>query len=116
MASLDSEQAIVSFVEELEDRFGKLPAPALNLTYQARLKIAASAFGAQAINTDGNRITIKADALERIPRIRLERLLGEDAVVGRRQVSYVRSGTPEQWKARLMGVVHSLADLAARNP
>ncbi|HQV29193.1 MAG TPA: transcription-repair coupling factor [Thermoflexales bacterium] len=114
MASLGDEAAVVAFEEELVDRFGKLPGPALNLTYQARLKIAASEFGAQSITTDGNRITIRADAIEKIPRIRLERLLGEDGIIGRRQVTYSRRGTPEQWKARLMEVAHALAGMVGR--
>ncbi|MBX7212800.1 MAG: transcription-repair coupling factor [Thermoflexales bacterium] len=116
VASLDDEAAVVAFEEELADRFGKLPLSALNLTYQARLKIAAGAFGAQSITTDGNRIVIRADAIERIPRLKLERLLGEDAIIGRRQVTYSRSGTPEQWKARLMAIVRALGEMSAAAP
>ena len=113
LATAKTPDQISDLLEELVDRFGKLPGPALNLTYQARLKIAASGFGAQSITTDGNRITIRADAIEKIPRVRLERLLGEDGIIGRRQVTYSRSGTPEQWKARLMEVAHALAGMAA---
>ena len=99
------------FEEELTDRFGKLPLPALNLTYQARLKLHAMRLGAQSVTTEGNRFVIRADAIEEIDRTALVRLLGEDATIGRRQVSFLRSGPPEVWKTRLMQVVEELANL-----
>lgn len=111
-ASLDTEDKIRQFEEELEDRFGKLPAPARNLTYQLRLKLAAVNLGIQGITTDGNRFTIRADALQRMNPQRLQRLLGSDALIGRHQVSFLRSGTPEKWKERLMDVVKKLAEMA----
>jgi transcription-repair coupling factor (superfamily II helicase) len=109
VASLENEEQIRAFEDELDDRFGKLPQPAKNLTYQVRLKLAATELGAQSITTDGNRFTIRAPALEQMNRTRLERLLGEDCVIGRTQVVYSRSGTPEQWKAKLMEIVRRLA-------
>jgi transcription-repair coupling factor (superfamily II helicase) len=111
VASLDTEEKIRLFEEELTDRFGKLPLPALNLTYQARLKLHAMRLGAQSVTTEGNRFVIRADAIEEIDRTALVRLLGEDATIGRRQVSFLRSGPPEVWKTRLMQVVEELANL-----
>jgi transcription-repair coupling factor (superfamily II helicase) len=113
VASLDSDEAIQQFEEELTDRFGKLPQPALNLTYQLRLKLRAARLGVRSITTDGNRFTLRADAIERLDRGAVEQLLGEGAVIGRRQLSFTRSGTPDQWKARLMAVVGGLAEMAA---
>jgi transcription-repair coupling factor (superfamily II helicase) len=111
-ASLDSEEKIRLFEEELEDRFGKLPAPARNLTYQLRLKLAAANLGIQGISTDGNRFTIRAEAFQRMNPARLQRMLGSDALIGKHQVSFLRSGTPEKWKERLMDVVKKLAEMA----
>ncbi len=118
-ASLDSEEKIRLFEEELEDRFGKLPAPARNMTYQLRLKLAAANLDIQGITTDGNRFTIRAEALQRLNPQRLQRLLGSPAtgagaLIGKHQVSFLRSGTPEQWKQRLMDVVQKLAEMAAQ--
>jgi transcription-repair coupling factor (superfamily II helicase) len=109
VASLDSEAKIVAFEDELQDRFGKLPPAALNLTYQARLKLAASKFSAQSITTESNRFTIRAETIEQIPRARLELLLGESGLIGRKQLSFLRSGTPDEWKAKLMDVVTRMA-------
>jgi hypothetical protein len=39
-------------------------------------------------------------------------MLGSDALIGRHQVSFLRSGTPEKWKERLMDVVKKLAEMA----
>jgi transcription-repair coupling factor (superfamily II helicase) len=111
VASLDSEEKIRQFEDELTDRFGKLPQPALNLTYQARLKLHAMRLGAQSVTTEGNRFAIHADAIELIDRNALVRLLGEDAIIGRRQVVFLRSGPPEVWKLRLMQVLEELANL-----
>ncbi len=113
VASLDTEEKIRLFEEELEDRFGKLPQPALNLTYQARLKLYAAALGAQSITTEGNRFVVRADAIEKLERNALVRLLGEGANIGRRQVSFLRSGPPGVWKMRLMQLLAQLAEMAA---
>jgi transcription-repair coupling factor (superfamily II helicase) len=112
VASLDSESSIRAFEDELTDRFGKLPQPALNLTYQARLKLHAIRMGAQSITTEGNRFVLRAEGIERMDRNALVRMLGEDAPIGRRQVTFFRSGPPEVWKARLMQIVEELANLA----
>lgn len=112
VASLDDEAKIQAFEEELTDRFGKLPQPALNLTYQVRLKLIAAKLNATSITTDGNRFTIRAPSIEQMNRARLERLLGEDCIIGRTQVTYSRSGTPDQWKARLISIVSRLAEMS----
>ena len=114
VASLDSAEKVQAFEEELADRFGQLPPAAQNLTYQVRIKLGAARLGAQSITTEGNRFVIRAEAIERLDRGRLERLLGEGAVIGRRQLSFLRSGTAEQWKARLMAVVTEMAELLPR--
>ena len=112
VASLDTEDKVQQFEDELTDRFGKLPQPALNLTYQVRLKLHAAAFGVQSITTEGNRFVVRADGIEKLDRAQVERLLGEGAIVGRRQLSFLRSGPPEIWKAKLMDIVIGLAGLA----
>ncbi|MCL4507481.1 MAG: transcription-repair coupling factor [Chloroflexi bacterium] len=112
VASLDTEEKIRLFEEELADRFGKLPQAVLNLTYQARLKLFATALGAQSITTEGNRFVIRAESIEKLDRNAVARLLGEDANIGRRQVSFLRSGPPEVWKARLMQLIEQLAEMA----
>jgi transcription-repair coupling factor (superfamily II helicase) len=105
VASLDSETKIQTFEEELEDRFGKMPPAARNLTYQAKLKLYAERFGTQSITSEGNRLTLRADAIEGMNADVLRLKLGEGGLLGRKQWSMLRSGTAEQWKTRLMEVV-----------
>lgn len=115
-AALDTEDAIRAFEEELEDRFGKLPPPARNLTFQLRLKLLANQLGATSITTEGNRLVIRAEAIGRMKPQVVQRLVGQDALVGRKQVSFTRSGTPEQWKQRLVDVLGRLVEAKAALP
>ncbi len=118
VASLETDAQVQAFEEELADRFGKLPAPALNLTWQVRLKLAAARLGASSITSEGNKVTVRADAIERlVPQIRaLQKLLGADARIGNHQVTFLRQGTPEQWKHRLMETVRRLAGMVEALP
>ncbi len=112
VASLDNENKIQTFEDELQDRFGKLPPAAKNLTYQARLKLYAERFGAQSITSEGNRFTIRADAIEHMQTEVLRLKLGESGLIGRKQLSFLRTGTAEQWKDKLMGVLLWMAGQA----
>jgi transcription-repair coupling factor (superfamily II helicase) len=113
VASMQDEAQVQAFEEELTDRFGKLPPAALNMTYQVRLKLLSLKLGASAITTEGNRFTIRAEPLEAlVPQVgRVQRMLGEDALIGRKQVSFLRKGTPEAWKQRLKDVIVRLTEM-----
>jgi hypothetical protein len=82
-----------------------MPPAARNLTYQAKLKLYAERFGTQSITSEGNRLTLRADAIEGMNADVLRLKLGEGGLLGRKQWSMLRSGTAEQWKTRLMEVV-----------
>lgn len=110
-AALNSEEAIRAFEEELEDRFGRLPPPARNLMFQLRLKLLANQLGATSIATEGNRLVIRAEAIRYMKPHLVQLAVGQDALVGRTQVSFARSGTPEQWKQRLVDVMQRLIEL-----
>lgn len=112
VGSLDSEAKIQAFEEELTDRFGKMPIAAQNLTFQARLKLLADKFGAQSITSEGNRFTVRADAIENLDQARLRLLVGPEGIIGRKQLSFLRSGTADQWKKKLMDIIERLAVLA----
>lgn len=105
VASLDSEAKVQAFEEELADRFGRLPQPALNLTYQARLKLHAQRFDCQSITSEGNRFTVRSERIEQLPAGLLRIMVGEDGLIGRKQVSWLRNGTADEWRKKLMDVV-----------
>ena len=52
MAELDSLEAIDDFAQELADRFGPVPEPAVNLLYLLRLKRLATRTSVDSITTD----------------------------------------------------------------
>ncbi|TMC54055.1 MAG: transcription-repair coupling factor, partial [Chloroflexi bacterium] len=52
MAELDSLEAIDDFAQELADRFGPVPEPAVNLLYLLRLKVLATRTSVDSITTD----------------------------------------------------------------
>jgi len=87
--------------QELEDRFGELPEPVANLLYQLRLKVLAVESGAQAISVDSGQIVIKAEGLEALDRAGLQRRLGSQIRVSRRQIWMPLHPNPSLWQAEL---------------
>ena len=86
MATLTSLEEVDAMGQELEDRFGKLPEPVLNLLYQLKLKILSRNAGVQAVGTENGQIVIKADSLETVDREGLQRRLNLGTRIGRRQI------------------------------
>ena len=101
MAGLLSEAEIATMRHELEDRFGELPEPVANLMYQLQLKALALESGVQAINVDSGQIVIKAEGLEELDRAGLQRRLGTQIRVSRRQVWMPLHPNPAVWQAEL---------------
>jgi len=101
LAGLLTEEEITVMAQELEDRFGELPEPVANLLYQLRLKVLAVESGAQAISVDSGQIVIKAEGLEALDRAGLQRRLGSQIRVSRRQIWMPLHPNPSLWQAEL---------------
>ena len=101
LAGLLSEEEITAIAQELEDRFGELPEPVVNLLYQLRLKVLALESGVQAIGVDTGQIVIKAEGLEELDRAGLQRRLGSEIRVSRRQIWMPLHPNPSLWQAEL---------------
>ncbi len=101
MANLNTLEDVATMGQELEDRFGELPDPVLNLIYQLKLKVLCRTAGVKAISANDAEIMLKADALEDIDRQGLERRLGIGNRVGRRQVWLFKSGDEAVWRQDL---------------
>ena len=101
LAGLLTEEEINVMAQELEDRFGELPEPVANLLYQLRLKVLAVESGAQAISVDSGQIVIKAEGLEALDRAGLQRRLGSQIRVSRRQIWMPLHPNPSLWQAEL---------------
>ncbi|RII41964.1 transcription-repair coupling factor [Galactobacter valiniphilus] len=74
LASAASEEAVLSVIDELEDRYGALPTPALLLVDIARLRISARAAGLGDIAAQGNFIRFAPADLPESRQLRLKRM------------------------------------------
>jgi transcription-repair coupling factor (superfamily II helicase) len=101
LAGLLSEDEIDTMAQELEDRFGELPEPVANLLYQLKLKVLAMESGVQAISLDSSQIVIKAEGLEVLDREGLQRRVGSQTRVSRRQIWLPLHPNPSLWEAEL---------------
>jgi len=101
LAGLLSEEETAAMAQELEDRFGELPEPVTNLLYQLRLKVLALESGVQAISLDSGQIVIKAEGLEDLDRAGLQRRVGPQVRVSRRQIWMPLHPKPSLWQSEL---------------
>ncbi len=101
LAGLLSEDEVAAMAQELEDRFGDLPEPVANLLYQLKLKVLALESGVQAITVDSGQIVIKAEGLEDLDREGLQRRVGPQTRVTRRQIWLPLHPNQALWQAEL---------------
>ena len=105
MATLTTLPEVEAMGRELEDRFGKLPAPVINLLYQLKLKILARAAEVLSLGVEHDQIVIKADALEKIDRQGLQRRVNLGARIGRRQAWIPLHADQAVWQAEIEKVL-----------
>jgi len=101
LAGLMTEEEVNAMTQELEDRFGKLPPEVTNLMSQLRIKVLAMEAGVQAINVEAGQIVIRANTLEELDRAGLQRRLGPQIRVARRQIWMPLHPNPSVWQAEL---------------
>jgi transcription-repair coupling factor (superfamily II helicase) len=109
LAGLTSDEEIDDFGVELQDRFGSWPAETQNLFYQLRLKLLALAARAKAITIEEGQVVVRADSLEDVDRIWLQRRLGDRARVARRAV-WLPLDEAERWRTALVAVLQAIAE------
>ena len=108
LAELTSEKEINMLQEELVDRFGPLPATAMNLIYQLKLKVLARDAGVSSIVVENGQIVVRPPWLQGLDAhkvARLRRLLHEHGRVGRREIWLPLSWQQEQWHDNLRQVL-----------
>jgi transcription-repair coupling factor (superfamily II helicase) len=112
MAGLVNEEEVGAMARELEDRFGQLTEPVANLIYQLRLKVLAMESDVQAINVDSGQIVIKAEGLENLDRAGLQRRVGTQTRVTRRQIWMPLHPNPAIWQAELEKILRLMHRMA----
>ena len=59
LAAIESPEEVGDFAQELEDRFGPVPQPGLNLLGAVKLKVLASRIGAESIQSEGEDVVLR---------------------------------------------------------
>ncbi len=108
MASLTDPSAVADLMQELRDRFGELPEPALNLIYLVQLKALAMKAGISAISADGDQIILQFAGAVPGNVDRLRRRFGPALAIGRSQMRLSRAHAGANW----LGVLQDVVDLA----
>jgi transcription-repair coupling factor (superfamily II helicase) len=109
LAGLISDDGIDDLRAELLDRFGPVPEETENLFFQLRLKLHALAAGAKVITVEEGQVVVRADSLEEVDRVWLQRRLGERARVARRAV-WVQLEEDERWRTTIVAVLQAIAE------
>jgi transcription-repair coupling factor (superfamily II helicase) len=110
LAELDSLAEMDEMEQELADRFGPLPEPARNLMYQLRLKALARDAGVGTIVVENDRLALRSGGGDYPARERLQRVLDERAVVGRRDIWLPLE---HGWREELVAVLKEIAHAAS---
>ena len=108
MAGLATLDEVDEIAEELADRFGPIPDPVDNLLYQLRVKVLATRAGAASITVESGQLRIRVPGLERMPRYRLQRYLGNGVRVSKKAVWFGREMSTNEWKVGLVRVLERL--------
>ena len=113
LAAVESPEQISDFQRELEDRFGPVPRPGLNLLGAVKLKVLASRLGAESIQSSGDGVVLRlAPGLAFSPTQR--RLsVPRQVQIGSAQLRYTpaRRLAESEWELVLSGVLERLRDI-----
>ncbi len=91
------EPAVVgALLDEVEDRFGQLPEPAMNLFYLADLRLSAAGAGVEEINVDGSEIVVRFKAARQVNATALSRAVGTQVRARANQVR-IALGRGSEW-------------------
>jgi transcription-repair coupling factor (superfamily II helicase) len=108
LASVESGPELGTLVEELEDRFGPLPAPAQNLVYLVSLRLAAARVDITEIASQGGQVIVKFPRRPEVDAEVLSRVAGTRVQVGSNQFRFA-AGAGSAWMPRLMELVERCA-------
>jgi transcription-repair coupling factor (superfamily II helicase) len=114
LASVDSQEGLGRFFDELEDRYGRLPEAAENLYYLVRLRLAAAAAGVRAIDADDERIVIRFPHSPPPLSRQVAQRIGVPVGIGSNQLRLPR-GEGTAWTTYLRDLVDALGE-SAKHP
>jgi transcription-repair coupling factor (superfamily II helicase) len=115
MAGQETLADIDELAAELADRFGPIPDPVDNLLYQLRVKVLAAQVGVNSVLVESGQIRLKVNAMEMLPRMHLQRFLGEAVRVSRSAVWFGKGMPTNEWKVLLVQVLEKLGAFRKQN-
>jgi transcription-repair coupling factor (superfamily II helicase) len=108
MASLSDSTQVGDLLQEMRDRFGELPEPALNLIYLVQLRALAMKAGITGISTEGEQVILQfADGIGAIADT-LRRRYGPVLAIGRSQARLSKTRAGANW----LGILQDVIDVA----
>jgi transcription-repair coupling factor (superfamily II helicase) len=110
LAGMTTREEVETVRAELVDRFGPLPERVDNLLYQLRLKSVALDARVEAIVVEHREIVIRAEALQDVNTIALQRALGGRIKVRRREVR-LPLAEERVWRAELLRTLEAIRDV-----
>ncbi|MBI2954164.1 MAG: transcription-repair coupling factor [Chloroflexi bacterium] len=112
MANVRTLDEVGNLVLEMQDRFGPLPRPALDLVYLLQLKVLAGQAGLRRIETVDDDVVITAGDGVFLRREELQREFGPTLKVGQTQLRFRRQPQNGNW----LGLVEQVVEWLAQNP
>ncbi len=108
LADLRTQDEIEALTEEFIDRFGPLPAEALNLFYQLKLKLLADKAGLATVSGESGQIVLRFPPLPNGETARELPELGEDVRTGKNTI-WIPIDEDRGWQDRLLAVLIQLS-------
>ena len=109
LADLRTQDEIEALTEEFIDRFGPLPAEALNLFYQLKLKLLADKAGLASISGEGGQIVLRFPPLPEGETAREIPDLGADIRTGKNAI-WIPIDEDHNWQDKLFAVLNQLSE------
>lgn len=111
MAAAQTPEEVRGLRQELRDRFGELPEPAIQLLTWLHLKALALEAGVSSVNTTDEEFIVRLPIMDNTTRERLRRRFGRDTSIklGPQFVRLDRRALGEQWLEKLTDVLDVLA-------
>jgi transcription-repair coupling factor (superfamily II helicase) len=109
LANIETEEDLNQMVDELNDRFGKMPRAVTGLILQIRVKLLAQQASVTGVSSEGGHLGIKLPYLGTIDRAELQKYLGDNIRVSRIAVWLPPELKEEEWQPLLLDVLRRLS-------
>ncbi|HZU12063.1 MAG TPA: transcription-repair coupling factor [Chloroflexota bacterium] len=111
LASVGDDAALDALVDEMEDRFGRLPVEVENLVTSVRIKLLAIAAKVNTVTLNGDLLLVKTEPSGLFDRVSLYRAYGMDARIQNNALRIPRSRLGPDWVGEIQRILSDMAAL-----